>query len=316
MKDGHGKRPKRAKKRLVRRKISTLKSHPQQPGLFPMSEYEVAELAESMEREGQLVPIEILPSGIIVCGHRRVAAAKKLGWKDILCWVRDDLLEAGEEAVEQRLIEDNFGRQQLSGLAIARCYLRLKELRNGRGGCSNGFTGDFRDYVGQRFKLTGRTLDRFVKILDAPLAVQIAYEDGFLKQGPAIAIATRLDEDTQGRVAKKIQAARAKGGTPDEVKQRIAKIVENYFPRNGRPKSLHTAWRRLKTALTDALAAFDGESIAFAIAREDRDLLRSAIILQRELVRRGKKNEEDADAALREYLEDQQAAEDGEDASS
>jgi len=73
-----------------------------------------------MDEEGQIEPIEITPGYLVICGHLRIEAAKRLGWTEISAWIRRDLAEAGDEAVEKRLIEGNLVRRQLTDLDCAR----------------------------------------------------------------------------------------------------------------------------------------------------------------------------------------------------
>ena len=118
------------KKKVTNRKIGSLRPHPKQ-AIFPdLSPDELRRLAE--HEAGLDEPVEILPNGTIISGHQRVEAAKLLGWKEIRCWVRHDLAEQGDDAVEHRLIEANFHRRQLGPLDKARCYRRLMELERDR----------------------------------------------------------------------------------------------------------------------------------------------------------------------------------------
>ena len=162
------------RKLVVHKQLSELHSHPRQRDMFTdLPDADLRQLAEEMEREGLLEPVEILPDGMIISGHQRVRAAELLGWKKIRCWVRRDLAEAGSAAVERRFIEANFYRRQLGPLDKARCYQRLKELE--RGGRGNGVVkGDLRDYLAGQFGLSGRSLDRWERLLDTPIEVQAA----------------------------------------------------------------------------------------------------------------------------------------------
>jgi len=296
------------KKKLVRVLVSKLKPHPRQATLFaPSSEEEIQALAASMEKDGQIDPIEITPDNVIICGHQRVEAAKLLGWKELLAWVRDDLAEAGAQAVEKRLIKDNLLRRQLTNLDYARAYLGLRELEYDNWVAQARAKEDYRDHVGHRFGVEGRTLDRWASILRSPMSVQQAYTDKILIESDAIKIAQKLDAKTQTKVAKKIEAARKDGGARKEVKKRIAGIVANYFARNGKPPESFTIWSRLKKALQTAIRDFDcrASEIKFGIARPDRDLLHSAIALLRDLRQTGKRNEEEIEAAKRVHRESQ-----------
>src|SRR4051812_38618228 len=109
-------------------------------------------------------PIEALPDGTIVAGHRRAQAARHLGWSKVEVWVRDDLKAQGDAAVEDRFIWDNLGRRQMGPLEIARCYQRLKtNFRvNQSDRLSDRDKRDLRDQIGQRLGLSGRNLDRYL----------------------------------------------------------------------------------------------------------------------------------------------------------
>jgi ParB/RepB/Spo0J family partition protein len=112
--------------------LDRLRPHPKQGQYFASpTPHELKELAADLEANGQLQPVEILPDGTILCGHRRVAAARLLGWAAVDLWVRD----LDPAAAERRLIEDNVHRRQLGKLGLARCYKALKALESkGPGG--------------------------------------------------------------------------------------------------------------------------------------------------------------------------------------
>mgnify|MGYP006367038787 CR=1 FL=1 len=48
-------------------------------------------LVESIAREGLLQPITITPDGMLICGARRLAAIRRLGWKTVNVWVRSGI---------------------------------------------------------------------------------------------------------------------------------------------------------------------------------------------------------------------------------
>lgn len=174
---------------IIARKLDCLKPHPQQKELFPpLSDIELQCLADDLKKNGLRYPAEILPDGTIVCGHQRVAAAKLLGWAEIDCIVRHDLAAAGNDAIERHLIDDNLNRRQLAELDIARIYRHLKERRISKR-TRNG-AGDWRDNVGKRFGMTGRTLARWAQVLDAVPGVQQALSQRMLNLTQAIKVAS------------------------------------------------------------------------------------------------------------------------------
>jgi ParB family chromosome partitioning protein len=51
---------------------------------------DIAALAASMKVLGLLHPIVVTPDGLLVCGERRLRAARLLGWKTIPVTVRSE----------------------------------------------------------------------------------------------------------------------------------------------------------------------------------------------------------------------------------
>lgn len=202
--------PSSTQKTIERRKIADLKPHPLQPVYFPTDPTDNIELFAETLKRGLDNPVEVTPDGVIICGHRRTAAAKFLGWTEIDCWVRHDLAEKGTAAIEERFLEDNLERRQLCKLAIARCYQRLRtiaveEWRAGRRDRAELPRGDTRDFIGQRLGLSGRTLDRLLNILRAPQSVQDAFERDDLPLVLADKVA-RLSKDVQEQIEAEIEA--------------------------------------------------------------------------------------------------------------
>lgn len=162
--------------------IDKLTTHPDQRTIFPdLGDIALGELAEDIARNGLQTPIEITSNYTIICGHQRVRAYRRIGLKQIDAELRTDLEADGEGAIRSRFIEDNFNRRHISKLGIARCYRELKrcgsELRN-----KLVIQGDTRDYLAERFGLSGRTLDRLEKMLEAPIEIQHAFEQNQLTQ--------------------------------------------------------------------------------------------------------------------------------------
>ncbi len=268
------KKPKREEHRIEERPVGCLKRHPKQAEFFgDLSDVEIRRLADDMDRNGQLVPIEIVPNDVLIGGHQRLAAAKLLGWTHIRCWVREDLAEQGEEAIEARLLEDNQHRRQMTKLQIARCYLRLKELGRAKlSGDDQG--GDVRDFFGKRFDMSGRSVDRLVQILTAPAEVQHAFEAGQLRQGQALAI-VRLDPDLQQQIAQRI----ADGEKP-------ADVAKEYLARDEPPKQPATALSKLVTTLRRVQRDVEGEikEMRGQLADDDIAVLRGTRKMIKQLI--------------------------------
>jgi ParB/RepB/Spo0J family partition protein len=242
--------PPNGDKQILRWEIAKLQPHPRQAGLFrPPPEHEVAELADDMKRNGQLQPVEILPDGVLIAGHKRVAAATLLGWAEVDVWVRDDLAN-DPVAAERRLIEDNLYRRQLGPLEVARCYKRLKEM-----GRKTDYRWDLarerkdlRDVIGERLEVSGRNLDRWLRVLDhTPQEVQDAVAAGSLPITVAEKVAG-LSEEHREQIAKAIR----EGGKPQEVVQ--AAVAKP----DGRHKNARDAVGAFLKSLQRGLADLDG----------------------------------------------------------
>jgi ParB-like chromosome segregation protein Spo0J len=113
-------------KRFETRRLDELKSHPRQDELFSnLNEAEFEKLKQSVDG-GLNVPIEITTDNVVIDGHQRLRAARELGWETIDVWVRDDLPD--QKAIDQRHIEANLDRRQLTRLDQARLIKALCEL--------------------------------------------------------------------------------------------------------------------------------------------------------------------------------------------
>lgn len=83
-------------------------------------------LAASIDRDGLLQPLTITPDGLLVCGARRLAAIKNLGWRKVNVWVRSGISDRlGHLLAEQ---DDNVLHKPLTQVEAAALYRELKAL--------------------------------------------------------------------------------------------------------------------------------------------------------------------------------------------
>ena len=226
-----------AKAKVVKWKISRLKKHPKQDEMFgDISEEERRALADDMERNGQRQPVEIRPDGTIIAGHQRVLAATLLGWAEIDVVVRYDLEEKGDAAVEKEFIDDNLIRRQLSPLARARCIRRLMEIEAGGRTGGLGWKGkeELKATMGRRLHVSPRSVSRYLLVLDAPPAVQRAFDQNQITLINAGKVAL-LGKSEQLEISKRIQAG-----------EKAAKVITEYL---SKPESRHKK-------VADAVAGF------------------------------------------------------------
>lgn len=197
--------------RIVKWRLADLKPHPQQQAIFgDAADHEIAELAADIEARGLEYLIQAMPDGTILRGHRRRLALMKLGYTEYEVLIRDDLASDPESA-EYAFIADNLVRRQMSKLALARCYRRLRQLqlalyRRPAGECDVPRI-DLRDQLGKRLGLSGRSLDRLERILDTPVEIQYAFECGELPLLDAGAVAG-LPREVQAKIAAAIRCGK------------------------------------------------------------------------------------------------------------
>ncbi len=170
-----------------------------------------------------------LPPNTILLGHRRIRALIKLGYVEYEVVVRYDLAEASPETIEEEFLKDNLARRHQSRLSLARIYKRLLEIE--RAGRKPEFTRrgteihqrpldvETRDLIGKQFGVSGRTLDRWCRVLELPLEIQQAVENDRLP----ITVGDRL-ASLKPSVQEKIAAAIRDGLAP-------RKAVAKYKPK-------------------------------------------------------------------------------------
>ena len=185
-------------RQVIQWKVADLRESPYQQQLFgDLPEGPLDELAADMEKHGQRDPVEILRDGTIIDGHQRRRAAVKLGWDEVAVVVRDDLAEAGDEAVQSYMLSVNLARRQMDIMAIARAYRRMKQLERGWDRDEFDVSGaqDIRDKLAKRLgSRSGRTLDRYLRLLETPREIQDAYTRHDLPMSTALKVVRLSDE--------------------------------------------------------------------------------------------------------------------------
>lgn len=83
-------------------------------------------LIDSMKRVGILQPVTITPDGHLICGYRRLEAAKRLGWISLRVWVRSGISDELTRLLAER--DENVTHQPLAADEAARLYEELLVL--------------------------------------------------------------------------------------------------------------------------------------------------------------------------------------------
>jgi ParB family chromosome partitioning protein len=273
-------------RKIERWRLDRLTPHPKQAELFPEPpEHEVQELAADLKAHGQITPAEVLPDGTLLGGHRRLKAARHLGWAELTEWVREDLAN-DPKAAEARLIEDNLYRRNMGPLGRARCYQRLKELAHGTSG-GRLYAVDkveLRDRLGKHLGVSGRTLDRHLRVVTStPVEVQHAVEARKLP----VTLAERV-ADLPKAQREQVAAQIAAGGKP-------ADVVRAALPKpDGKHKLAKDAIGAFLRSLERGVADLEGrvESVGVRLQPEEFALLDRAEDLVRRLRKQANKRKQ------------------------
>lgn len=83
-------------------------------------------LMDSMKRVGLLQPVTITPDGYLICGYRRLEAAKTLGWNTLRVWVRSGISDELTRLLAER--DENTTHKPLAPLEAAKLYEELLVL--------------------------------------------------------------------------------------------------------------------------------------------------------------------------------------------
>ena len=87
---------------------------------------DLGELCASIEQLGLLQPITITPDGTLVCGARRLAAVKRLGWQRVKVWITSSISTRLTEVLAEQ--HENTIRKPLAPTEAAALYAELKQL--------------------------------------------------------------------------------------------------------------------------------------------------------------------------------------------
>lgn len=82
-------------------------------------------LAASIGRDGLLQPITITPDGLLVCGARRLAAVRRLGWQTVNVWVRSAISSRLAHLLAEQ--DDNVLHKPLTALEAEALYREIKQ---------------------------------------------------------------------------------------------------------------------------------------------------------------------------------------------
>lgn len=147
---------------------------------------DVAELVESVRADGILAPLIVrpTPSGRygVLCGSRRLTAARRIGLAEVPCEIRDALDDATARAVG---LAENLHRESLDAISEARAYRRMLDTTAGLTQAALASRlGVSQPRVAQRLKLLELPLHVQDQVAAGEITIDSAYKAAKATRGP------------------------------------------------------------------------------------------------------------------------------------
>ncbi|NJO04257.1 MAG: ParB/RepB/Spo0J family partition protein [Chloroflexaceae bacterium] len=183
---------------------------------------DISGLAATIAERGLLQPLGVVETGQgryrVVYGGRRRAAALHLGLEKVPCI----LLDIDDPDLLLRQLIENVQREDLNDMEQSRAFARLRARIAAERG--PGSEGDLDEAVGKEVGLSGRTVRRYLGLLDLPDEVQHLIRRGELNVTQAQHLRRIPNRRTQIELA---QAAAEEGMSAAELGR-----LANYFVAN------------------------------------------------------------------------------------
>lgn len=233
---------------------------------------DLAPLVESIRRGGLLQPITITLDGHLICGARRLAAIRQLGWKSVNVWVRAGVSDRLGQLLAER--DDNLLHKPLTQLEAAALYRELKTLLA---------EDAARRQEATRFHASGEAGEGGAANLAAPFLTPT----GEARAQAARMVTGRASYTTLERIGR-LEDLAADESQPEAVRQRAAEEVER-IKAGGKVYPSHL---RINTELS--LAELDELAADLAQPAELRELARAEAAAVREAEQEAKTAEMEA----------------------
>jgi len=178
--------------------------------------HELLTLQTSIERVGLLHPIVLNSRLELIAGGRRLAACKKIGWKEIPATIVERLDDAvtallaegdeNERRVSLTVSELAELGRRLEALEKPKSQERQKELGKSHGTPSGtvpeGVKGDTRDKVGQALGVSGKHYERCKAVVEHGVPELKAMADTKQVSVDAASVVAKLPKQDQAEIVK------------------------------------------------------------------------------------------------------------------
>lgn len=213
--------------------IEEIEPNPNQPRK-DFNEQGLADLADSIKREGLLQPILVRPIGKgyqIVAGERRWQACKLAGLEKVP--VR--IVEMDDERTLRVALIENLQRSDLNPLEEAQGYRDLMKAGN--------LT---QAQVAEAVSKSRSAIANTLRLLDLPDAVQKMVYEGSISAGHARAILSIPEEDKRIQLAQRIEEKQLTVREAESMARLMAANTEERAKRVPQPRSYKVVAKELK----------------------------------------------------------------------
>jgi ParB family chromosome partitioning protein len=222
--------------------VAKLREHDRQAEVFcDLKPHEFEALVEDIRERGLQEPIEILPDGTIIAGHQRWWAVQELGHKEVSVVIRHDLAD-DPQAAEAHFLLSNLARRQLDPISQGLCVVQLSVLKFGASprDLEWSMKEDAKKWVAQRIGKSPRHVDRLLRVLETPPAVQTALRYGLIDL-PLAGQVAGLDATAQDQLATAIEHVYTDAAlTSKQQRQRICQLVKQHVTIEDEPSPADT----------------------------------------------------------------------------
>lgn len=154
------------------------------------------DLMESLRRHGQINPVSVVRDGEryrIICGHRRIAAMKRLGWNLVHAKIHPP---RSSEVELLELMADNLLRRSCTRIEIVAGLKKLARL------------GVSQEIMGRIIGLNQSTVSRYLQIADLPETYLLANEEGKITFKHLLTLAGVADPAERERTFERFLSAK------------------------------------------------------------------------------------------------------------
>lgn len=217
--------------------VDKIVRNPKQPRTH-FDEFELSDLAASIEQVGVLQPIIVRPVGKgyeIIAGERRYQAARRVGLKTVPAIVK----EIDDDASLELALIENIQRSDLNSIEEARAYKELLAR-----------TGMTQEQLSKKISKSRSAISNALRLLDLPEEVQQLVFDGSLSAGHARAILGVPSDDKRVMIAQKVVRDRLSVRQTESLVALFSVEQADKSPRPTLPTSFKKVARKLRQDLS------------------------------------------------------------------